>query len=164
MDSGHGLTGFSASGTITRLQLRSRRGLGSYLKARIYFQAHVVVGKIGSLQAVEPRPLVPSWLLAGGCPQFLATWAAPAWLFTSKHASQEGNRESPQVRCKLQSCVTWSRKSYPITFTVFHWLEWSHKVLHTPKGRTTQQKYQELGICGSCLRIFLPQLGFSNSI
>lgn len=53
-------------------------GTGVLSEGSNYFQAHVVVGKIGSLQAVEPRPLVPSWLLAGGCPQFLATWAAPA--------------------------------------------------------------------------------------
>ena len=60
-------------------------------------------GKIGLLQADELRPLVPSWLLT-------ALSSVPSGLLqlftSSKHTSQEGNRGSPRVRCKLQSHLT----------------------------------------------------------
>ncbi|XP_027459842.2 uncharacterized protein LOC113927884 [Zalophus californianus] len=37
----------------------------------------VVVGRIQFLKIVKLRFLVPSWLLAKGCPQFLGTWTFP---------------------------------------------------------------------------------------
>lgn len=45
------------------------------------------------------RTSVPCWLLAGGHPQFLTTWASPAWQL--RHQSLR-ERESAQVSCKME--------------------------------------------------------------
>ena len=46
---------------------------------RVYIQAHRAVGTIQFLWTVRTTASVFSWLLAGGCPHCLATWASLTW-------------------------------------------------------------------------------------
>lgn len=92
-----------------------------------------------SSQVIELKTSITCWLLATGCPWFIATWASfPArHLALSKHTCWEGNRENLVARQSLLK--PYHGKWHSTTFAIFCLLE-------------KRQEYQEVGIVGSDIK------------
>lgn len=93
-----------SSGSLTRLapwyllghlSFQGSAGRGSTSKL-----SRMVVGRCSSAPIVGLRSLGPHWPLAGGLPQFLATWASPqsSLQHGSQFPSEQGRQESKRGR------------------------------------------------------------------
>lgn len=117
----------------------------SHLKVqmgRILFQVCMVVGRTQGLVACRTEglslldalghrpPSAPSWLQAGGCPQFLAMCTSAACPLASSNTT----RENMLARKAWQCYVMWSQKGHPITFAIFCLVEASHRSCPHSRG------------------------------
>lgn len=105
---GQGLTGFSASGFLQRLQTRPHWG-------RMCFPLpQWLLTRFTSLRSLGPKVSGPGSLLAGGHSQCFVSWASPAWHF----ALSEPARPTVASR-KSQLFATESQKWCPVVFVLF---------------------------------------------
>lgn len=109
----HGIAGFSALRSVTRLKLRGQPRLRSHLKTLLESsESHHFCQN-----STHQTSLIQSLL----CLYFPAKWVPPKWQFIlSKHTNWKNSRKNVMTRQKLQSFVTQSWKLYLIILAIVY--------------------------------------------
>lgn len=102
-----------------------------------------VLGRIHFLAALRPRIPASSWLLAGGCPKPLTTWASPArLLYFIKLAKSVSRSNLPATQSLLCNTITGGTLRH---FYYILLLEASHTYRSCPPSRVNTRKQGSLG-------------------